>query len=37
GAGTEKEESLPASAPGVPNQAPVSPRGAVAQREFRGG
>ena len=36
GAGTEKEESLPASAPNVPQQAPASPEGAVAQRGFRG-
>lgn len=35
GAGTEKEESLPMSASGTPQQAPVSPRGAVAQKEFR--
>ena len=36
GAGTEKEESLPMSTPGTPQQAPTSPEGAVAQRGFRG-
>ncbi len=36
GAGTEKEESLPASAPKTPQQAPSSPEGAVSQKGFRG-
>jgi len=36
GAGTEKEESLPASAPKTPQQAPASPEGAVEQKGFRG-
>ena len=36
GAGRKKEESLPASAPKVPQQAPQSQEGAVSQRGFRG-
>lgn len=36
GAGTTKEESLPASAPNVPQQAPQSGGGAISQRGFRG-
>ena len=36
GAGRTKEESLPASAPNVPQQAPISQEGAVAQKGFRG-
>ena len=36
GAGTKKEEALPASAPKVPQEAPVSPAGAVAQKAARG-
>jgi len=36
GAGNTAEESLPMSAPNVPQQAPVSPEGAVAQKGFRG-
>ncbi len=36
GAGTEKGEALPMSAPKTPAQAPVSPEGAVDQKAFRG-
>jgi len=36
GAGVEAEESAPASAPNVPQQAPTSPQGAIAQKGFRG-
>jgi len=36
GAGTEKEESLPASAPKTPQQAPSTPEGAIKERAFRG-
>ena len=36
GAGNTGEESSPMSAPGVPQQSPTSPEGAVAQRGFRG-
>jgi hypothetical protein len=36
GAGTQKEEALPMSAPKTPQQAPSSPEGAILQRAFRG-
>jgi len=36
GAGTTKEESLPMSAPKVPQQAPTRGEGAIQQRAFRG-
>lgn len=36
GAGVEKEESLPMSAPKTPQQSPTSPEGAVAMQGVRG-
>ncbi|MCD5384846.1 MAG: phage portal protein [Candidatus Pacebacteria bacterium] len=36
GAGHEAGEELPMAAPGVPQQSPESPEGAIAQKGFRG-
>jgi len=36
GAGNTGEQSAPMAAPGVPQQSPTSPEGAIAQKAFRG-
>jgi hypothetical protein len=36
GAGNTKGESSPMASPGVPQQSPTSPEGAIAQKSFRG-